>query len=186
MGNRLTKIYTKTGDKGTTGLSNGARVSKDNIRIGAIGTIDELNSCIGLVLTCALDATTKELLTDVQHKLFNVGGELSLPGYALIEESHVTWLENQMDDMNSQLEPLKDFILPGGSKAAAYCHLARSICRRAERDLVLLNNNDNDQEKVPSALMQYINRLSDFLFVLARHINKQENHPDVLWDAKKK
>lgn len=182
MGNRLSKIYTRTGDKGTTGLSDGSRVTKDNIRICTIGTIDELNSTIGLILSCPLDETVKQLLTDVQHKLFNIGGELSLPGYALIDASNVTWLEGQLDALNANLAPLKDFILPGGTTAAAYCHLARSICRRAERELVSLKSG----EDVSDSVLQYINRLSDFLFVLARHINKQENHPDVLWDASKK
>ncbi|WP_455375045.1 cob(I)yrinic acid a,c-diamide adenosyltransferase [Kaarinaea lacus] len=182
MGNRLSKIYTRTGDKGTTGLSDGSRVTKDNIRICTIGTVDELNSTIGLILSCPLDEPVKQLLTDVQHKLFNIGGELSLPGYALIDETNVTWLEDQLDALNANLAPLKDFILPGGTTAAAYCHLARSICRRAERELVSLKSG----EDVSDPVLQYINRLSDFLFVLARHINKQENHPDVLWDASKK
>jgi cob(I)alamin adenosyltransferase len=182
MGNRLSKIYTKTGDKGTTGLSNGTRVAKDNARIAAIGAIDELNSTIGLLLTCPLESDASALLTNIQHNLFNVGGEISLPGYALIDESDVTELENQLDTLNQQLAPLKDFILPGGSQAAAFCHLARATCRRAERELVSLDK----EEEVSSALMKYINRLSDFLFVLARHINKQKNHPDVLWVAKQK
>lgn len=179
MGNRLSKIYTKTGDKGTTGLSNGTRVPKDNIRISTIGSIDELNSTIGLVLSCPLDDDTRKLLTTVQHKLFNIGGELSLPGYTLIKEPHVHWLEHKLDELNANLSPLKEFILPGGSTAAAYCHVARSVCRRAERDLVSLKH----QEDVPDTIMQYVNRLSDFLFVLARHINRQEEMPDVLWNA---
>jgi len=182
MGNRLSKIYTKTGDKGTTGLSDGSRVSKDHMRITAIGAIDELNSTIGLILTACQDHEAKQLLTKVQHKLFNIGGELSLPGYELISESHVRWLEHRLDELNANLAPLKDFILPGGSPAAAYCHLARSVCRRAERDLVSLKT----QEDVSEAILHYVNRLSDFLFVLARHINKQDGHPDILWDAKDK
>lgn len=182
MGNRLSKIYTRTGDEGTTGLSNGSRVAKDNIRVCVIGTIDELNSTIGLVLSCPLDGSARTILTDIQHKLFNIGGELSLPGYALINEPNVTWLEEQLDKLNENLPPLKDFILPGGTTAAAYCHLARSVCRRAERELVALKN----EEDVSDAIMKYVNRLSDFLFVLARYINKQEGHPDVLWDAGKK
>lgn len=182
MGNRLSKIYTKTGDKGTTGLSNGSRVSKDNIRIIAIGTVDELNSAIGLVISCNTDQDSNELLTQIQHRLFNIGGELSLPGHAMVEQSDVTWLENHLDRLNENLEPLKEFILPGGSRAASYCHLARSICRRAERDLITLGH----QEDVSPVIMQYLNRLSDLLFVLARHINKQENHPDVLWNPENK
>lgn len=181
MGNRLSKIYTRTGDKGTTGLSDGSRVAKDSIRINAIGSVDELNSVIGLVISGNADEDSNALLTEIQHKLFNVGGELSLPGHALIEEKDVTWLENQLDRLNENLEPLKDFILPGGTRAASYCHLARSICRRAERDLITLGH----QEDVSPVIMQYLNRLSDLLFVLARHINKLENHPDVLWNPGK-
>ena len=182
MGNRLSKIYTRTGDKGTTGLSNGTRVGKDNTRIAAIGAIDELNSTIGLILSCSLGDDVKPLLVKIQHKLFNIGGELSLPGYALINDSHVRWLEHKLDELNAKLLPLKEFILPGGVQAAAYCHLARSVCRRAERDLVSLKS----QEDVSDAIMQYVNRLSDFLFVLSRYINKQENHPDIFWDATEK
>ena len=181
MGHRLSKIYTKTGDDGTTGLSNGARVSKDDARIVAIGSVDELNSAVGMVLSCELKQDCKDMLTTVQHLLFNVGGELSLPGHSLIEEPHIETLENQIDNLNSGLEPLKDFILPGGSTAAANCHLARAICRRVERDLVALNR----KEDVPIAIMKYINRLSDFLFVMARHINKLDSHPDVLWKIQK-
>lgn len=182
MGNRLSKIYTKTGDKGTTGLSDGSRVAKDSIRIIAIGSVDELNSAIGIVVSCNTDKDGNDLLTEIQHKLFNIGGELSLPGHALVEDKDVTWLESQLDRLNENLQPLKDFILPGGSLAASYCHLARSICRRAERDLITLGH----QEDVSPVIMQYLNRLSDLLFVLARHINKQENHPDVLWNPGKK
>ena len=182
MGNRLSKIYTRTGDEGTTGLSNGSRVAKDTIRVCVIGTIDELNSTIGLILSQPLDNSTNQLLVDIQHKLFNIGGELSLPGYALIHESNVTWLEDHLDKLNENLPPLKDFILPGGTTAAAFCHLARSVCRRAERELVSLKS----EEDVSDPVMKYVNRLSDFLFVLARSINKQDKHPDVLWDASKK
>lgn len=182
MGNRLSKIYTRTGDKGTTGLSDGSRVAKDSIRIIAIGSVDELNSAIGIVVSCNHDKDSNNLLTEIQHKLFNIGGELSLPGHALVEDKDVTWLENQLDELNENLQPLKDFILPGGSLTASYCHLARSICRRAERDLITLGH----QEDISPVILQYLNRLSDLLFVLARHINKQENHPDVLWDSGKK
>lgn len=178
MGNRLSKIYTKTGDNGSTGLSDGSRVSKDSIRIATIGSIDELNSTIGLVISCAPDDSIRALLTDIQHKLFNTGGELSLPGHKLINQSHIEWLENQLDKLNADLSPLKDFVLPGGTRAAAYCHLARSICRRAERELVALSK----EEEVSPLILQYVNRLSDFLFVLARHINKQENQADILWN----
>ena len=180
MGNRLSKIYTRTGDKGTTGLSDGSRVSKSGIRVATMGDIDELNSIIGIILAHELDTTTSETLTEIQHHLFNAGGELSLPGHLMIQDSHVKYLENQLDELNQQLEPLKEFILPGGNIAAAYCHLARTVCRRAERNLVLLN----DRETISNTLLQYINRLSDFLFVMARHINKQKGQPDTLWDNK--
>jgi len=179
VGNRLSKIYTRTGDNGTTGLSNGSRVTKADIRIAAIGDIDELNSVIGIILSDKVNTATREILTQIQHQLFNAGGELSLPGHTLIKVSHVKWLENQLDTLNQHLEPLKDFILPGGSPAAAYCHLARTVCRRAERNLVTLNERDT----ISTSLLQYINRLSDFLFVLARHINKQNGSSDVLWDS---
>lgn len=182
MGNRLSKIYTKTGDKGTTGLSDGSRVSKDHLRIISIGSIDELNSTIGMIISCKVDKDTDDLLTRIQHKLFDIGGELSLPGHTLIEESDVNWIEDQLDRLNENLSPLKDFILPGGTQAAACCHLARSICRRAERDLVSLNKT----EEVTPVILQYINRLSDLLFVLARHINKQADQPDILWNSEKK
>ena len=181
MGKRLTKIYTKTGDNGTTGLSDGSRVGKDHSRINVIGTIDELNSVIGLVISTLSDKTTQELLSKIQHKLFNIGGELSLPGHSLLEDSDTTWLEEQLDSLNSELQPLKDFILPGGCQAAACCHVARSVCRRAERELVTLNN----EEEVSPHIMRYINRLSDLLFVLARFINKQENVEDILWQTDK-
>lgn len=181
MGNRLSRIYTRTGDKGTTGLGDGSRISKSDLRIAAIGDIDELNSVIGIVLSHEVDSATREALTRIQHQLFNAGGELCMPGNPMIQESHVTWLEQQLDHLNQSLQPLKEFILPGGSSEAAYCHLARTVCRRAERNLVLLN----DRDTVSTILMQYVNRLSDFLFVLARHINKQKNQPDIMWDNNK-
>jgi cob(I)alamin adenosyltransferase len=183
MGHRLSKIYTRTGDKGTTGLSNGSRVAKDSLRVHAMGDIDELNCTIGLILICELNNETKNILIDIQHKLFNIGGELSLPGHTLIDENHVTWLETQLDKLNKDIEPLKDFILPGGSQASAFCHLARSVCRRAERSLIALKNERSSNESLSTPLVKYINRLSDFLFVLARYINKQECQPDVLWNS---
>lgn len=179
MGNRLSKIYTRTGDKGTTGLSDGSRVAKDSIRVEAIGDIDELNSVIGLVLTGLDEPEIRELLIQIQHHLFNVGGELSLPGYNLIQSDDVAWLENNLDRLNEHLEPLKDFILPGGTAAAAQCFLARAVCRRAERRMVTLR----DKEPVADPLLQYVNRLSDLLFVVARHINRQQGNADVLWQS---
>ncbi|KPJ96398.1 MAG: cobalamin adenosyltransferase [Gammaproteobacteria bacterium SG8_15] len=181
MGNRLSKIYTRTGDKGTTGLSDGSRVSKSNARIAAIGDVDELNSVIGIILTQELEDNIRNILTTIQHCLFNLGGELSLPGYELVKPSHITYLETQLDNLNNELAPLKDFILPGGTLTAAFTHQARSVCRRAERNLVVLQ----EEETVSTSILQYLNRLSDFLFVLARHINKQSGQPDVLWKADK-
>jgi cob(I)alamin adenosyltransferase len=179
MGNRLSKIYTRTGDNGTTGLSDGSRVYKDHARIAAIGDVDELNSVIGIILTQPLSGDIRAILTKIQHHLFNLGGELSLPGYALIKTGHVTYLENQLDNINKHLAPLKDFILPGGTLTAAFTHQARSVCRRAERSVVALHN----EEAVSESVLQYLNRLSDFLFVLARHINQLNGQPDVLWQA---
>lgn len=177
MGHRLSKIYTRTGDSGTTGLSDGTRLDKDDPRVEAMGAVDETNNAIGLVLTETVPQPIRACLIDIQHNLFNVGGELSLPGYSLIADHHVTALEQELDRLNEQLEPLKDFILPGGSRAATYAHMARSICRRAERRLVTLHRTHG----VSPQLMRYINRLSDFLFVLARFLNHSAGRPDVLW-----
>lgn len=177
MGNRLSKIYTKTGDKGTTGLSDGSRVTKSHVRITAIGDVDELNSVIGIILTQEINNDVRSVLTRIQHQLFNLGGELSLPGYQLIQKQHVTYIENQLDKLNKDLPQLKDFILPGGTLTASFTHQARSVCRRAERSLVALQ----EKEAVSECMLQYLNRLSDFLFVLARHINKLSGQPDVLW-----
>jgi cob(I)alamin adenosyltransferase len=181
MGHRLTKIYTRTGDDGTTGLADGSRVAKDDARIEAIGTVDELNSAIGLLLTEDLSVAIKNPLTAIQHQLFDIGAELSLPDYASVTETHITQLENLIDHFNADLEPLKEFILPGGSRAASVCHLCRTICRRAERRLITLNHS----EKISAAILKYLNRLSDLLFVLCRVINKDNNHPDVLWQPAK-
>ncbi len=179
MGNRLSKIYTRTGDNGATGLSDGSRVAKDHARITAIGDVDELNSVIGIILTQSPGDDIRRILTSVQHRLFNLGGELSLPGYQLIKSEHVTYLENQLDNLNKRLAPLKDFILPGGTLTAAFTHQARSVCRRAERSVVALHN----KEAVSESVLQYLNRLSDFLFVLARHLNQQCGQPDILWQS---
>lgn len=177
MGNRLSKIYTRTGDDGTTGLSDGSRVAKDHARINAIGNTDELNSVIGIILAQDIDSETREVLTRIQHTLFNLGGELSLPGHSLIETGDVRFLEQQLDKLNENLEPLKNFILPGGTNTAAFVHLARTVSRRAERSLITLNRN----ETVSEYMLQYLNRLSDYFFVLARYINMQSGQPDVLW-----
>ncbi len=177
MGHRLSKIYTRTGDDGETGLGDGSRVSKDEFRIEAIGAIDELNSLIGVMLSGDIPDQAQTELTEIQHQLFDLGGELSIPGHTIIKAAAVEQLEQQLDTLNAELPMLKEFILPGGSPAAAHCHLARSVCRRAERRLVTLANT----ESVNPAAVQYINRLSDYLFVLARHLNHSAQIPDVLW-----
>ena len=175
MVNRLTQIYTKTGDEGKTGLGDGTRVEKFSARIECLGCVDELNSIIGLILTENVPQT--HILKKIQHDLFDIGGELSIPNYKKIDMRKVSFLEQELDQMNASLPPLKDFILPGGSKPAAYTHLARTVCRRVERNLFLLN----DREEVNKNALKYINRLSDFLFVLARYINKENSNDDILW-----
>lgn len=177
MGNRLTRIYTRTGDDGTTGLGDGSRTPKDAMRIEAMGAVDELNSAIGVLLANDLDDTSRSTLTDIQHSLFDLGGELSMPGTSVITDNRVMVLEERLDTMNNGLAPLKEFILPGGSSAAAACHLARAICRRAERRLHSLSKTDT----VNPASIRFLNRLSDLLFVLARHINKDAAIADVFW-----
>ena len=179
MGNRLSKIYTRTGDDGTTGLGDGTRADKDCERIEAIGAVDELNSAVGVILTCELPESIRQSLTQIQHELFDLGGELSIPGYNLIKLEHVDNLEELLDALNKDLSPLKEFILPGGTPAAANCHLARSICRRAERRLITLSR----YEDVSDIALMYMNRLSDLLFVMARSINKQQGGGDVLWQS---
>ena len=178
MGNRLSKIYTKTGDKGTTGLGDGTRVAKDSLRIEAMGDVDELNSVIGLLLTEPVSDKIRNTLTEVQHDLFNIGGEICIPNYEMIKAERVTALETILDEFNDTLTPLKEFILPGGSRAASYCHLARTVCRRAERAMHTLNAS----EKITEVSLQYINRLSDLLFVLCRILNKDAGVNDVLWN----
>ena len=177
MGNRLSKIYTRTGDDGTTGLGDGSRVAKDSYRIEAIGTIDELNSCIGVIMNYELSQEVRDCLVSVQHTLFDIGGELSIPGYSMVEADRVVYIEQNLDTFNSELSPLKEFILPGGVPAAATCHIARSVCRRAERRLHTLNR----QEDVSNISRQYLNRLSDLLFVIARYVNFKSGGSDVLW-----
>jgi len=177
MGHRLSKIVTRTGDSGTTGLADGSRVAKDSARIEAIGAVDELNSVIGLVLTDPLPEAIRALLIDVQHDLFDLGGELSIPGHTALTAAHIERLENAVEDYNADLPPLKEFILPGGTRAAALAHIARTVCRRAERALVTLAAG----ETVSQASRTYLNRLSDLLFVLARALNRAAGSADVLW-----
>ncbi len=177
MGHRLSKIYTRTGDSGTTGLGDGSRTTKDSLRITAIGEVDELNSSLGVLLVEELPTQVREMLTGIQHDLFDLGGELSIPGMTLLPAPRVADLEQHIDAFNAELEPLKDFILPGGTRAAALTHLARAICRRAERAVVSLAG----QENVSEASRQYLNRLSDLLFVLGRALNRAAGRGDVLW-----
>ena len=177
MGNRLSKIYTRTGDAGTTGLGDGSRVPKDSARIEAIGAVDELNSSIGVLLEESTSEKVTAVLTRVQHELFDLGGELSIPGYVAIDDQHVKQLEADLDDFNSDLPPLKEFILPGGARSAALCHVARATCRRAERRLVKLAQ----AEQVSPLPQRYLNRLSDLLFVLCRVLNRGAGRPDVYW-----
>ncbi len=177
MGNRLSKIYTRTGDKGTTGLGDGARVDKDSLRVEAYGTVDELNSAVGLVLAAELPEAIRTCLTRTQHELFDLGGELCMPGYTLVPDAYIDGLESALDGFNEDLPPLKDFILPGGSEAAARCHLARTIARRAERRVISLAHN----ETVNAASIRYLNRLSDLLFVISRVLARHDGGSEVLW-----
>ncbi|MGA9851543.1 MAG: cob(I)yrinic acid a,c-diamide adenosyltransferase [Gammaproteobacteria bacterium] len=177
MGNRLSKIYTRTGDDGSTGLGDGTRVQKDDARVEAYGTVDELNSAIGLLLAEKLPETVSECLTRIQHELFDLGSELCVPGYKAITADHITWLEQTLDRFNADLPPLKEFILPGGSRAAAICHLARTICRRAERRTLTLHRGS----PLNSEVLRYLNRLSDLLFVLARTLARENCSTEVLW-----
>jgi len=180
MGNRLSRIYTRTGDDGTTGLGDGTRVHKDSTRIEAMGTVDELNAVIGILLTEPLSDVIRTTLTRVQHDLFDLGGEICIPGHVMLKAERIATLEQTLDELNDDLPPLKEFILPGGCRAAAYCHLARTVCRRAEREVIKLNH----EEAVTEISMQYLNRLSDLLFVMCRLINKHEGCADVLWENK--
>lgn len=177
MGNRLSKIYTRTGDTGTTGLGDGQRIAKDSLRIEAIGTIDELNCAVGMTLVPEIRATIRDTLSEVQHKLFDLGGELSMPGYEAIQDTDVTELEQELDRYNAELPPLKEFILPGGGPAAAACHLARAICRRAERRMVSLMQEEDCNPQARA----YLNRLSDLLFVLCRILAHDEGGSEVMW-----
>jgi cob(I)alamin adenosyltransferase len=177
MGNRLSKIYTRTGDKGTTGLGDGSRVDKDSLRVETFGTVDELNSLVGLILASDLDDVVRNCLTRTQHELFDLGGELCMPGYVLVPEECVDQLETDLDNFNQDLPPLKDFILPGGSESAARCHLARTVCRRAERLLVSLAK----IEDINEVSLRYLNRLSDLLFVIARVLARSHGGSEVLW-----
>ncbi len=178
MGNRLSKIYTRTGDDGTTGLGDGGRVQKESLRVEAYGAVDEANSAVGVVLAVSgVPEAVKRCLTEVQHDLFDLGGELCIPGHRIITAAHVERLETELDAFNDALPPLKEFILPGGGTAAAACHVARAVARRAERRAWSLARAENI---APDAL-KYLNRLSDLLFVLARVLARQETGSEVFW-----
>jgi cob(I)alamin adenosyltransferase len=179
---RLSKITTRTGDAGETGLGDGARVPKDSARIHALGDIDELNSALGLVLAEALPEAVAKALLEAQHDLFDLGGELSIPGHRLLSEEQVARLEQALEAWNADLPALKEFILPGGSRAAAAAHLARTVCRRAERSVVALGRT----EKVGEAARRYLNRLSDLLFVAGRVLNRHAGRGDVQWRHERK
>ena len=181
MANRLTRIYTRTGDAGTTGLADGSRVAKNAPRMEAIGTVDELNSALGVLLCEELPDAARACLVGVQHDLFDLGGELSVPGHTIMTEAHSKRLEDALDGFNADLPALKDFILPGGSRAASLAHVARTVCRRAERTLVALTAS----APLPPPLLQYVNRLSDLLFVLARTLNRHAGGGDVYWQQGK-
>jgi cob(I)alamin adenosyltransferase len=176
MPNRLTRIYTRTGDDGSTGLANGTRLPKDSMRIETLGCLDELSCLIGLAVAYSTDHAPTELET-IQNQLFEVGAELALPPEERIGAAHVAWLEQSLDARNGALPPLKEFLLPGGSLAAAHCHLARAVCRRAERRVVTLARSD----KVNPSTLRYLNRLSDLLFVLARVLSRQDGSGELLW-----
>jgi cob(I)alamin adenosyltransferase len=181
MGNRLSKIATRTGDAGTTGLGDGSRVDKDALRVHAMGDVDELNSQIGVLLCEDLPQAMREELISIQHDLFDLGGELCIPGFQLITDAQVSRLDSLLEKYNADLPPLKDFILPGGSRAAAIAHVCRTVCRRAERAIVSVGK----AETLNDAPRQYMNRLSDLLFVLSRVLNRYAGGQDVLWQKER-
>jgi cob(I)alamin adenosyltransferase len=178
MGHRLSKISTRTGDDGTTGLGDGTRVQKDDARIAAIGDVDELNSQLGVLLCETLPDDVRGALHAIQHDLFDLGGELCIPGHSMIEDTHLARIDGWIAEYNATLPPLAEFILPGGSRAAALAHVGRTVCRRAERSIVALGRVD----QINDAPRHYVNRLSDLLFVLARVLNRAAGGADVLWD----
>jgi cob(I)alamin adenosyltransferase len=182
MGNRLSKIATRTGDNGSTGLGDGSRTEKDSVRIHSLGDVDELNSFVGLLLCEQMPDDLREELVSIQHDLFDLGGELCIPGYVLITEVHVARLDALLEKYNADLPPLKDFILPAGSRAASIAHLCRTVCRRAERSIVSLGR----AETINEHPRQYVNRLSDLMFVLSRVLNRYAGGSDVLWQHERK
>ncbi len=181
MGNRLTQIATRTGDAGTTGLGNNQRVSKNSLRVHARGEVDELNSHIGVLLCEDMPADAREVLVEIQHQLFNLGGELSIPGFELLKEEAVQALDDALAKYNEQLPRLEEFILPAGTRGAALAHVCRTVARRAERAVVALGN----EEAIQEAPRQYLNRLSDLMFVLARVLNRMNGGDDVYWKSER-
>ena len=181
MGNRLTQIATRTGDNGTTGLGNNQRVSKNSLRVHALGEVDELNSHIGLLLCEDMPGPLRQLLVEIQHQLFNLGGELSIPGFELLKPEAVMALDQALEDHNAQLPKLQEFILPAGTRAAAQAHVCRTVARRAERSVVALGN----EEALNETPRQYLNRLSDLMFVLARVLNRLHGGDDVYWKSER-
>ena len=182
MGNRLSKIATRTGDNGSTGLGDGSRTSKDSVRVHALGDVDELNSNIGLLLCEAMPDALREELISIQHDLFDLGGEICIPGYQLITEVQVAQLDHLLEKYNADLPALTEFILPAGSRAASIAHVCRTVCRRAERNIVSLGK----AETIHDHPRQYVNRLSDLLFVLSRVLNRFAGGGDVLWQHERK
>ncbi len=181
MGHRLSRIATRTGDDGTTGLGDGSRTRKDALRVCAMGDVDELNSQIGLLLCESLPAEVRADLVDIQHDLFDLGGELCIPGFTMLKETQVARLDERLAHYNATLPRLQEFILPGGTRAAAIAHVCRTVCRRAERSIVALSG----EEPLNDSPRQYVNRLSDLLFVLARVLNRAAGAGDVLWQQRK-
>jgi len=181
MSNRLTQIATRTGDAGTTGLGNNQRVSKNSLRVHAMGDVDELNSHIGVLLCEEMSQDVRDLLVEIQHQLFNLGGELSIPGFELLKAEAVLELDAALERYNADLPRLKEFILPAGNRVAALAHVCRTVARRAERAVVALGN----EEALKDAPRQYLNRLSDLMFVLARVLNRQKGGDDVYWKSER-
>ena len=181
MGNRLSQIATRTGDAGTTGLGNNQRVSKNSLRVHAMGEVDELNSNIGVLLCEDMPQDVREVLVEIQHQLFNLGGELSIPGFELLKEEAVQALDTALETYNAKLPKLEEFILPAGNRAAAQAHICRTVARRAERATVALGN----EEALNDAPRQYLNRLSDLMFVLSRILNRMDGGSDVYWQSER-
>lgn len=181
MGHRLSKIYTRTGDDGSTALGDGTRVPKDDARVEAFGTVDETNCAIGSILAHPVPDTVRPILVRIQNELFDLGGELCIPGREALSADHITRLENEIDAFNETLEPLREFILPSGGHAASACHLSRAICRRAERRVIRLAR----EQHVSAAGLMYLNRLSDLLFVLCRILSRDAGELEVMWQSER-